>query len=188
MYLFFDGVSRQGYIGIFWEDRGLIVQKTFLIAGNESSKATPLIDNFLKENNIHYEEIQNIVVVVWPGSFTGIRTVSLIINTLAYIYPHISLTPISFFDLYKNYPIIKASSKRDLFVKWQKSATIEILSNGDFEEKHWGEQVYGDVENERFKKSLEIDSRIDYESIIQNIEFQDKKRVAPSYIKKPNIS
>ena len=159
-----------------------------MIWGNESSKATPLIDNFLKKNAISYEQIQNIITVVWPGSFTGIRTVSLIINTLAYIYPHISLSPVNFFDLYKSYPIVKASSKRDLFVKWEKSATIEVISNSDFEKKLEQVRVYGDINAERFEKKIELNSKIDYQNIMQSLQLQNKKQIAPLYIKKPNIS
>lgn len=58
--------------------------------------------------------------------------ISLVVNTLAYIYPHIFLTGISFFDMYDAYPIIKTSSKKDLFVKREKYASIEVVSNEDF--------------------------------------------------------
>ena len=188
MYLFFDGVSTSGYIWFFWEDKTCIAQESFLIWGNESSKATPLIDNFLKKNAISYEQIQNIITVVWPGSFTGIRTVSLIINTLAYIYPHISLSPVNFFDLYRSYPIVKASSKRDLFVKWEKSATIEVVSNQFFEENLVWSLIFWDINMERFQREIELNSKRDYENVLNNITLQDLKKIAPLYIKKPNIS
>jgi hypothetical protein len=43
------------------------------------------------------------------------------------------LTPISFFDLYNNYPIIKSSSKRDSFFKKEKNSPIEIIYNDELE-------------------------------------------------------
>jgi hypothetical protein len=39
------------------------------------------------------------------------------------------MTAISYFDLHKTYPIIKASSKRDCFVQKDKDSKIEIIMN-----------------------------------------------------------
>jgi hypothetical protein len=39
------------------------------------------------------------------------------------------MTAISYFDLHKTYPIIKASSKRDCFVQKNKNSKIEIIMN-----------------------------------------------------------
>ncbi len=89
MYLVFDGVSSDGYLGVYSEDFSCEAETRFAIAGNESSQAIPLIGNFLSEHDISYEDIAEIFCVIGPGSFTGIRTLTLIVNTLAYIYPHI---------------------------------------------------------------------------------------------------
>jgi hypothetical protein len=56
----------------------------------------------------------------------------LVANTLSYIFENIKLTPVSYFDLFENYPIQKASSKRDLFVKKSKNNIIEIVKNEDY--------------------------------------------------------
>lgn len=188
MYIVFDGVSSKGYIWLYETHKTLIAEETFFIAGNESSKASSLIDEFLQRCEVSYEEIENIVTVVWPGSFTGVRTISLIVNTIAFIYPHISLTPLSFFDLYDSYPLVKSSSKRDLFVKWWKSATIEVISNGDFESQCENEIIYGDTNIERFQKAFELHSEISYKNILQWLQLKQEKKIAPLYIKKPNIS
>jgi tRNA A37 threonylcarbamoyladenosine modification protein TsaB len=78
------------------------------------------VSDFLREAQVSYQEIENIVLVVGPGSFTGIRTTVLYANTLSFIFPHLFLTGVSFFDLYETYPIVKTSSKRDLFVQKEK--------------------------------------------------------------------
>jgi hypothetical protein len=46
----------------------------------------------------------------------------------------INLTPISYFDLYDTYPIIKSSSKRDSFFKKDKNSSVEIIYNDKLEE------------------------------------------------------
>jgi len=188
MYLFFDGVSSKGYLALFNDDRAIVADQVFEISWNESTKTIPMIDEFISSQSVSYDDIKNIVVVVWPGSFTGIRTISLVVNTLAYIHPHISLTSVNFFDMYNDYPIIKSSSKRDMFVKYEKSATIEIQSNMDFISWFSGESVFWDTGDLEINNKFNLKSSIDYELLIKNITLKEEKRVAPLYIKKPNIS
>jgi len=68
------------------------------------------------------------VVVNGPGSFTGVRTTVLIVNTINYII-HKKMTPISYFELFPGYPIIKTSSKRDYFFQKDSKSTISIIPN-----------------------------------------------------------
>ena len=188
MYLFFNGVSSQWYIALFWENREIIASSNFEISGNESTQTIPIIDAFLSEQNIQYTDIKNIVTVVWPGSFTWIRTISLVVNTLAYIYPNIELTAVNFFDLYTAYPIIKSSSKRDLFVKYKESDIIQIVKNDDFIAWCSEKTIYGDCANQEINWAYQILGEIDYIGLIKKIVFQSNKKLAPLYIKKPNIT
>jgi hypothetical protein len=188
MYLFFDGVSTQWYLALFNSERKIIAEHNFEISGNESTKTIPLIDEFISSHQVTYEVIENIALVVWPGSFTGIRTISLIVNTLAYIYPHIELTSVNFFDMYHKYPIVKSSSKRDLFVKYHKSATIEIQQNHDFIAWFGGDIIYWDTVSPEINEKYELNNQIDYNTFIKNLVLKTEKRVAPLYIKKPTIS
>lgn len=188
MYLFFDAVSSHGYIGLFDDSKKLLAHENFNISGNESTKTIPLIDAFLKRQSISYNDISNIVTIAWPGSFTGIRTISLVVNTLAYIYPKLSLTSYNFFDLYDYYPIVKSSSKRDMFVKWEKSATIEIVQNDIFETRNSSLDIYWDVNIDRFENEYNLHYEVDYAQIFQSIDLDTAQSIAPLYIKKPNIS
>lgn len=188
-YLFLDAVSTQGYIAVFdVHTKKEQAAHSFIMLGNESTKLLKEIDRFFLQHNISYLDIQNIACVVGPGSFTGVRTISLIVNALAYSYPNIYLTALNFFDLYDTYPIVKTSSKRDIFVKYSKNDIIEIIKNDIFSEKYTWEKVYGDIELERFDRKYNLSSEIDYRSLMQKIDFTDEKRLSPLYIKKPNIS
>lgn len=159
--------------------------------GNEGKELPSMIDNFLSEQGQSIQNIQNIVCVVGPGSFTAIRMITLIVNTLAFIYPHIFLTAISFFDLYETFPIVKTSSKRDLFVKWNTSAIIEVLETPLLFERvacDMPQKIYGDIPYPEQREQLLIQNSYDIEALMKKIEFQKLKKVAPMYIKKPNIS
>ena len=188
MYLFFDGVSSRWYIALFSEEREILWEKYFEISGNESTKTIPLIDEFMSSQSMSYDDIKNIVCVSWPGSFTWIRTLSLVVNTISYLYPHILLTWVNFFDMYQNYPIVKASSKRDLFVKYENSATIQVQQNQDFIEHFTWNTIYWDIQQEQIINKYRVRQGIDYASYIKNVTLWSEKRIAPLYIKKPNIS
>lgn len=191
MYLFLNTVSSASYICLFDENREVLFEKYFHILGSESSKLMSITKDFLKSTSYGYEDIQNIVTVVWPGSFTGIRTTVLYVNTLAYIFPQLFLTPLSFFDLYKNFPIAKASSKRDLFVQKEKSAIIEILPVWDFFQYLEVENIshiYWDIEGIVSQKEGICTWDISYQYLLRNVSFQRSKTLSPLYIKKPNIT
>lgn len=189
MNLFIDWVSSNWVLILFDDNRQIISREDINIVANESSKLTNLIDLFLQDNRQNYSDLDNIVVVNWPWSFTWIRAIVLIVNTINFIIKK-NITPICYFDLFNNYPIVKSSSKRDLFVKFDKSDKIDVISNEDFINRIKTlslKNIYWDLSNNNFL-DLKIDSYIDYEIIIKNIELKYYNIIEPLYLKKPNIS
>lgn len=186
MILFIDSVSKNSFLWLFSEKREKIDEVFFEIKWNESSLLLPKIEDFLNKNNINYSDIKNFVVVNWPWSFTWIRTVVLAINTINFITKQ-KITPISYFDLFEKYPIIKSSSKRDSFFKENKDSEIKILENEkikDFLDKNNISKIYWDYSFEN-KKLFE---NIDYCDIIEKINLKNFKKIEAFYVKKPNIS
>jgi tRNA A37 threonylcarbamoyladenosine modification protein TsaB len=185
MYLFINPISKISNIILFNQRREIIDRLEFEIKWNESSLLIPTIDSFLKKNNLDYFDVKNIVLVNGPWSFTWVRTAVLAINTINHITKN-SLTPISYFELFDNYPIIKSSSKRDCFFKKDSKSEIEIIENekiSNFLNENNINKVYGETEIE----NIEIIEKIDYLSIIKEIKFQNLEKIEPLYLKKPNI-
>ncbi|MDC0506168.1 hypothetical protein OAN96_01085 [Candidatus Gracilibacteria bacterium] len=186
MNLFVNAVSTQGALFLFDEGRNIIVQEYLEIKGNESSKLPETIDNFLISHDIDYSQLDNIVVVHGPGSFTGVRAICLMVSTMAFS-TDITLTSMSYFELFSQYPITKQSSKRDMFMQKSAEADVEIISNEDvvmyLEDNEVG-QVYGELPTGYKGKLVE---NIDYCDIIRQVKLDSLKRVDPLYIKKPNI-
>lgn len=182
--LFINAVTQNWALILFDDNKKILSQKKIEILWNESSKLIETIDIFLKENKIKYSDLENLVVVNWPGSFTGVRTIVLAINSINFIINK-NITAINFFDLFENYPIIKSSSRKDLFVKYKKSDKIEIVKNDDF---IFDDKVYWDLSNNILSEKVKVISEINYNKIIKNIIFQENKLIEPLYIKKPNIS
>jgi len=199
MNIFINAVTQSWILILFDKNKKIISEEKIEILWNESSKLISKIDLFLKQNNINYFDLENIVVVNWPWSFTGVRTIVLAINSINFIINK-NITTLNFFDLFENYPIIKSSSRRDLFVKYEKSSKIEIVKNDDFikiihhpsgasfNTKGSKLKIYWDLTNNILSEKINIISEINYTKIIENIVFQQNKLIEPLYIKKPNIS
>ncbi len=186
MNLFINALTKNWVLIIFDNLRKILFQKNISILGNESEKLIEILDDFLKENKINYKDLENIVVVNWPWSFTWIRTIVLLVNTINFVINK-NITAISFFDLFNTYPIVKSSSKRDSFFKKSKSSEIEIIKNDDLLEyinKNKIEKIYWENDN----LWLKIFDNIDYSAIIKNIKFQQNKQIEAFYVKKPSIT
>lgn len=189
MNLFLNFVSGDWLIILFDNDRHIIDIKKENILLRESSKLLNIIDSFLKKNNLNYKDIENIIVVNWPWSFTWVRTISLIINSISYIF-NTSLTPINYFELFDKYPIVKTSSKRDLFIKKTSFRDIEIISNQELElflKDNKIKKLYWDFDTSYLREKILLTREFDYNKLIKNLDLEKNNLISPFYFKKPNI-
>lgn len=184
-----DAVSKIGMLILFTDSREIVAREEFNVLGNESQKLCDIILWFLEKNNTSLKDINEIVVVSGPWSFTWIRTITLIVNTFAFLYEHLKLTDISYFELFPRFPIIKQSSKRDVFYYDSEASEVLVLTN---EQAKWKinslqvKKIYWDIEWDFW--NVFIEKQPNYATICQKISFKGKKRIDPLYIKKPNIS
>lgn len=180
MNIFLDTISPINKL-IAFENDNIIYEYNFDVKLNESTRLIEEFETFLNLANIDYSQIENILVVVWPWSFTWIRTTILFVNSINFINKKY-LTWINYFELFNNYPIIKTSSKKDCFVKWDKNTQIEVIQNDKIdkilEEKNI-EIYYWDYKN--------WVNNINYFEIIKNTPLQKNTILSPFYIKKPSI-
>lgn len=186
--LFLDAVSTRGKI-LLLRDGKSIREEVIELAWNESSKLWAKVFSFLEWCKVDVSELWRIYVVRGPGSFTGIRSICLFCNTLAFIYPSLELYPLSFFDLFENYPIIKQSSRRDVFVKMQKNATIEIVL---ISELHtllpWNSEVWWSFDTSCLEREdILLSESYDAHEVISRSHWKASRCIEPLYIKAPNI-
>jgi len=198
MNLFINAVSSAGMLILFDEQRNITKEYAIEIRWNESSKLTTTIDDFLKNNSLDYSQLDNIVVVHGPGSFTGVRAICLLVNTIAFS-TDCRLTTMSYFDLFDSYPIAKQSSKRDMFFAPLSTApsalpgsslhegAIVIMSNEDvikYLEEHDIKILYWEAPA---WWEGEIIENIEYCDIISRVTLENHTQIEPLYLKKPNI-
>ena len=81
MNLFIYTLSKVNVLIEFDEERNILNKYEFDVKLNESTRLIEEIDGFLKQINKSYSDIENFVVINWPGSFTWIRTLVILINT-----------------------------------------------------------------------------------------------------------
>ena len=188
MNLFIDTISPQNILFLFNDQREILFQKNIDVRLQESSKLIWEVDLFLKEAGKTYSDLKKIVIVHGPGSFTWVRTTVLMANTIAYVVKA-EMFGVSYFELFDEYPIIKASSKRDSFVQKNHTSSIEVLQNEEVRglcEQNNISKIFGEA---WFLENIECVSEVNYTKVLEKISFDHpQSRIEPLYLKKPNIS
>lgn len=163
--LFIDTSNDELIIALLNEDK-LIAKKTKKSKNEHSVYTVKYIDDILLENNYKPNDIDNILVVNGPGSFTGVRIGISIAKTYAYL-------------LKKN--IIQVSSLRALALSTDNQVAISLI---DAKNNNYYLGIYDMFDNnmtyETFTTKEDVLTKINrYENakVISNKEFtiEDKK-------------
>lgn len=193
MILFIDTISNPCFLWIFDEKKEKIDEIKYDIRWNESTTLINSIDSLIKKNKKTYKDIENIIIVNWPGSFTWIRTSVLVANTINFIIWK-NISTIDYFSIIElnsdySYPILKDSSKRDIFIKKQRNDKIETLDNENvlsYIKDNKIENIYWDSNN--IADFIKVQTNIDYKKVLDKIDLKNEKLAQAFYLKKPNIS
>ncbi len=183
--LFIDTHDAEILIGLF-EDDELIDQRQKVSSRNHSDYTMPMIDDILKSNNLNVHDLNTILVVNGPGSFTGVRLGVTIAKTLAYTLN----IPIKTITSLEAYAISYGSSKEKLVAIHDVKGVFGALFTSD-------DELVGDFfykSNDEFKKYLDeehledkiIPNEIDLVKVkkyMNNLEPTIAHKVNPLYIK-----
>ena len=82
--LFIDTHADNILMAFFKEDK-LWKKKEFFDSKNHSTLCMPMLQSLFLENHVTLQDISDIVVVIGPGSFTGVRLGVTIAKTLAFV-------------------------------------------------------------------------------------------------------
>lgn len=169
--LFIDTHASKMVISLLKDES--ILEKIEKEEKNHSEYLMPSIDKVLINNNISVNDIDQIIVVNGPGSFTGVRLGVTVAKTLAYTI-NAKIYPISSLEVYgisddKDYDLIcikdskgvySARKNKDLF------KDFEYRKNDDFEEY---------IKTNHLK--AEFSEEIDFVKILEYI--KDRESVNP---------
>ncbi len=189
MYLFINAISKNSKFILFDKKNKIVDKVSVKIHGKESENLFKYIEKLLKKNELDFSKIDWITVINWPWGFTGTRTLSLVINTIFYLYK----TKIDVFDYFKFlelsgaiYPIAIKANKREYLIK-EDCKKMPYLSNID-NIKPWNYfWIWDNIDFEN--KDISIKSWEDYKTFFKNYTFDWKlQKIEPYYIKQPNIT
>lgn len=188
MNIFIDAISPIWAMVLF-EDKKIIKQSELKILWSEFSSFLETFMEFLEENDKKIEDISWILVVNWPWWFTWTRIISLVVNTIQFVY-WIPLESIDYFTLLEklwfNYPIIIKANKKEYLIKNKISDEPKIVSIENI--GPWEYAWIWDIKDFEDKKIF-LNQVVQYNKLIEEYDFAWKmKRVEPFYIKRPNIT
>lgn len=182
MYTLFIDTHDKNVLIILYKD-GKIVRKEEIVSANKHSEVTmPVIDKVLSGSNVMVNNLDNIIVVNGPGSFTGERIAVTIGKTIAYclsipIRAIDSLT-ISALNIEAEKKIVSLEDRNGAYVGEFDSANKPL---NDF--RYLSKTIY-----EEYKQSNEVinNVEIDYELVYEyamKLNVLNPHEVKPLYIK-----
>jgi len=179
MVLFID--THEELITIALKNKDKLFIKTKESEYSHSVFTMPMIKEIFEENNLNVKDLDKIIVVNGPGSFTGIRIGLTIAKTLAYTL-NIKINTISSLIAY----LISDNNneKRMAVIPDNKGYYICAMDENNniiVEEQYLEENPYSYREVEY---TLDIDKIIDY---CNNIESENYHHVKANYIKKIEV-
>lgn len=86
MHLFINTIPEASTYILFDSERNICGQETLELRGHESEQFLASLGGFLAKHSLALEELEGIVVVNGPGSFTAMRIVTLTLNTITFVH------------------------------------------------------------------------------------------------------
>ncbi len=179
--LFISTYSYLITIGLIKNDKTLAIKKVESIKSH-SKYLIPTIDSILKENNLELSNINEIVVIIGPGSFTGVRLGVIVAKTLAYslkikIKTITSIEALAVSNDVLERKIVTVSDNKGVYYAFfennEPKTEIKYLSKTEFE-------------NIKSKDIIINDNVLNLEKItiyLKNKAFTNSHEVKPIYIK-----
>ena len=142
----------------------------------------PMIESLFKENNLNVKNLNKIIVVNGPGSFTGIRIGLSIAKTMAYALK-IDINTISSLTAY----LISndLGKKRKAVIEDNKGFYISLMNeNNEFVDSEFysEEDIYDDYK--LVPKKLDVEKIIDY---CKDLKPENAHHVKANYVKKIEV-
>ncbi len=194
--------SRTTQIALLQDDK-ILKEKEWISENNESEKLMPEIDDLLKNKKIKYDDLERIIVVKGPGSFTGLRVGVSVANAIAYVQK----IPVYGIDSFKFLRAKNEDDEIDVIVLFAGRSEVYVQLTAKSEPVIYKVEEAVDVLKEKgikkvsgellpdqkklFKGIKLIESKKTFGESILSIHEKDLKKeevIEPLYIKGPGIS
>lgn len=140
MYLLIDTISTPATYILFDSGKDIVSQESLELKGRESEHFLISLSEFLLNNKLEYQDLDGVIVVNGPGSFTAMRIITLTINTLSFVHP-IPLYSINYFMLGElsgwNFPILIRANRGEYLIQQSKNSSPELISISEIPERDY---------------------------------------------------
>ena len=134
------------------DDRGVLGEKSWKSANNESEKLMPEINLLLSGNNLKVEDIDKIVVIKGPGPFTALRVSIALANALGYALgrPLIGIPLIDYWKKLNNDDFVLNAGGNRVFFKGEIIDFDKLVGTIDK-----GKEIAGEIKENQIAKLVE---------------------------------
>ena len=165
---------------------------------DEAEKLMPAIAELLEKASTKFSQIEKVIVISGPGSFTGLRVGVTVANTIAYLNK-CELYAVETFDYWwakepdAQTLLIFAGSKGVYVNHDGKTETMNLFEVSDYLRNKNITKIFGDITEEQ-KKEIGMEFIETTETFGQTLEkivqkpLESVKIVKPNYIKQPDIT
>ncbi len=179
--------------------------KSWQAQNDEAERLMPAIDELLTASNLTYKDLDKILVIKGPGSFTGLRVGVTVANTIANLQK-VDLFAVDTFEYWwqkfdgdpaRNALLIFAG-KGGVYVSFDNgnasdAKLVDLPNLKKYLTDHNIEKVFGDitVDQKEVADCEFIDINKDFAQTVEELMKKDHKPVKlvePKYIKKPSIT
>lgn len=179
MILFID--THDELITIAIKNKDDLFIKTQESEYSHSIYTMPIIESLFKENNLNVKDLEKIIVINGPGSFTGIRIGLAIAKTIAYAL-NIKINTISSLVAY----LVSNSNhkKRKAVIEDNKGYYICAMdeNNSIIVEEYYSEK--DDCKYDIIENKLDVNKIIDY---CKNMESENPHFIKANYVKRIEV-
>jgi len=178
----------------------LLSENSWKSENDEAEKLMPAIDTLLKEHDKTYKDIERVISIKGPGSFTGLRVGITVANTISYL-TGCELLAIDTFKYWwskesdPETALLIFAGKKGVYVSFPEEApeTINLDELNDYLSSKNIKKAFGDISDKQ-KEVLDIpfeESAESFGEIIAKIpseKFTKESIIKPNYIKPPSIT
>lgn len=179
--LYIDTHSIKLVLALFKDDE--VLKKIEVTSAEHSKNVVLNINNMLKEHELEVTDLNEIIVIIGPGSFTGVRIGVVIAKMIAYT-KNILVKPISFLEAaslsYDNYVTLGIKDRNGAFV-------ASFNSNHELVEDY---EYINNQDLESYPKEIIYQEEVDLNRLIHYVKNKDvinPHLLKPLYVKKIEV-
>lgn len=165
-----------------YKDKKLLWKKE-LESNKHSENTVSMLKELLQENKIDVPDLQEIIIVVGPGSFTGVR-IGVVIAKILGFTKNIKIKPISYLEILSlNYDSIVTVGIKD-----RNGAFIGKFNNHELVEDY---KYLSNNELANYPENIYFEDNVDYEKLINHMETKETINphlLKPLYVKRLEVT